>query len=60
MQSGLDMINLKLRLVLNEIIHKEIVKHETDEFEFSYLNNCYCFAKLKEPFFVSGIFSFDI
>ena len=60
MQSGLDMINLKMRYRLNEMLHKEAVKHETDEFEFTYLNNCYCLAKLKEPFLVSGIFSFEI
>ena len=60
MQSGVDMMNLKLRLKLYEMLGKSDVKCETEAFEFYYLDNCYCFAKLREPIVVSGIFSFEL
>lgn len=56
-QSGYDIMNLKLRLKLNEILAKSLTKYEHTEFEFFYVNNCYSYAKLKEPLLLSGIFT---
>ncbi len=55
-QSGYDIMNLKLRLKLNEILAKPLTKYEHTEFEFFYVNNCFCYAKLKEPLLLSGMF----
>ena len=59
-QSGHDIMNLKLRILFSEIFEKQLAKYENNEFEFFYLNNCYCYAKFKEPLLLSGIFTCEL
>lgn len=59
-QSGHDSFNLKLRLKLNDLLKRDLVKYDTEECQFIYLGDCYCFAKLKRSIFVPAIFSSDL
>ena len=52
-----DLINLKIRTLLQKKSKKPLDKVSVDEYELIYLNDLYCFAKLSEAISVRTIFS---
>lgn len=58
-QSGLDQLNIMLRVKYNESMKRKIPIVETDNYKIAYLDNCFCFVKLKNKIKIKSIFTGD-
>lgn len=56
-QSGIDLLNIKLRIKLNKLLGKPTNTVKANKFEIYFLGGCYCFLKLNESVFVDSIFA---